>query len=81
MTTSHSTLRPKAVKFCEQPDIRYIEPTRPARNSRPRTSRLKMAEQIYKKYDAGQVTDSMLQEAAVLFSENYGVWASKHLNS
>jgi len=38
-----------------------------------------MEEQVYKKYDAGQVTDTMLQEAAVLFSENYGFWASKRL--
>lgn len=36
-----------------------------------------MDEQVYKKYEAGQVTDTMLQEAAVLFSENYGVWGEK----
>jgi hypothetical protein len=33
-----------------------------------------MEKQLFEKYDGGQVTDSMLQEAAVLFSENYGVW-------
>ncbi|KAG9240413.1 hypothetical protein BJ878DRAFT_430347 [Calycina marina] len=33
-----------------------------------------MEKQVFEKYDGGQVTDSMLQEAAVLFSENYGVW-------
>ncbi len=36
-----------------------------------------MEEQVYRKYDAGQVTDTMLQEAAVLFSENYGVWGEQ----
>jgi hypothetical protein len=36
-----------------------------------------MERQIYEKYDAGQVTDTMLQEAAVLFSENYGVWSEQ----
>jgi len=36
-----------------------------------------MEEQVYKKYDAGQVTETMLQEAAVLFSENYGVWGEQ----
>src|SRR4051794_39578674 len=33
-----------------------------------------MAKRIYEKYDWSQVTDSMLQEASQLFSENYGVW-------
>jgi hypothetical protein len=33
-----------------------------------------MAKRIYEKYDGSQVTDSMLQEASQLFSENYGVW-------
>jgi len=36
-----------------------------------------MEEQVYKKYHAGQVTEAMLQEAAVLFSENYGVWGEQ----
>jgi len=36
-----------------------------------------MEEQIYKKYDTGQVMETMLQEAAVLFSENYGVWGEQ----
>jgi hypothetical protein len=36
-----------------------------------------MEEQVFKKYDAGQVTESMLQEAAVLFSENYGIWGEQ----
>jgi len=33
-----------------------------------------MEKQLFEKCDGGYVTDSMLQEAAVLFSENYGVW-------
>ncbi|KAL1962421.1 hypothetical protein VTN77DRAFT_9692 [Rasamsonia byssochlamydoides] len=33
-----------------------------------------MTKRVYEKYDGSQVTDSMLQEAARLFSENYGVW-------
>lgn len=36
-----------------------------------------MEEQVYKKYDAGKVTETMLQEAAILFSENYGVWGEQ----
>jgi hypothetical protein len=36
-----------------------------------------MEEQVFKKYNGGQVTESMLQEAAVIFSENYGVWGEQ----
>jgi hypothetical protein len=36
-----------------------------------------MEELVYKKYDAGHVTETMLEEAAVLFSENYGVWGEQ----
>lgn len=36
-----------------------------------------MEEQVFKKYDGAQVTDSILQEAAALFSENYGVWGEQ----
>ena len=36
-----------------------------------------MEEQAYEKYAAGQVTEAMLQEAAMLFSNNYGVWGEK----
>jgi hypothetical protein len=32
-----------------------------------------MAKQIFEKYE-GQVTDNMLQDASLLFNENYGVW-------
>jgi hypothetical protein len=36
-----------------------------------------MEKQLFEKYDGGHVTDSMLQEAAGLFSENYGVWGEQ----
>jgi hypothetical protein len=36
-----------------------------------------MEEQVYKRYNAEQVTEIMLQEAAVLFSENYGTWGDQ----
>ncbi len=77
MKTSRSSQPPqKVVNFCKQPHVQYFESS-PPRNSRPRKSRLRMEEQIYKKYEAGQVTETMLQEAAVLFSENYGVWGER----
>lgn len=36
-----------------------------------------MEQTLYTKYHAGQVTESMLEEAAVLFSQNYGVWGEQ----
>jgi hypothetical protein len=36
-----------------------------------------MERQVFEKYDGGQVTEIMLEEAAVLFSENYGVWGER----
>ncbi|WEW60615.1 hypothetical protein PRK78_006102 [Emydomyces testavorans] len=36
-----------------------------------------MANTVYEKYDGSQVTESMLQEAAELFSHNYGFWGKQ----
>lgn len=36
-----------------------------------------MERQVFEKYDGGHVTEVMLEEAAVLFSENYGVWGER----
>lgn len=77
VTTSRSGPRSKAVNFSDELHVQSFEPNPPPPNSRPRKSRLKMAQVVYEKYDAGQVTDTMLQEAAVLFSENYGVWGEQ----
>jgi hypothetical protein len=75
MKTSRSIPRnQKGVVFREQPDVQYIETSPRQPNSRPRRSRLKMEKQIFEKYDGGQVTETMLEEAAVLFSGNYGIW-------
>ena len=38
-----------------------------------------MRDTHYRIYKAEEVTDSMLQDAAVLFGENYGVWSEKAL--
>ena len=34
-----------------------------------------MGKKLFEKYEGGQVTDSMLEEASQLFCENYGVWS------
>lgn len=33
-----------------------------------------MKKQVFEKYNGSQVTDSMLQEASMLFTNHYGVW-------
>ena len=34
-----------------------------------------MQKQVFEKYDGSQLTGRMLQKAAQLFSDHYGVWA------
>lgn len=36
---------------------------------------LEMEKRVFEKYDGGQVTETMLEEASKLFSEHYGVWS------
>ena len=82
MVTSGSDPSPrKVVTFCVQPDVRHIEKLPPEPSRRPRKSLLKMTKKVFEKYDGGQVTDSMLQEASRLFSENYGVWGKEAAKS
>lgn len=35
-----------------------------------------MNKQLFERFDGHQVTDHMLKEASVLFSENYGIWGT-----
>ena len=36
-----------------------------------------MGRKLYQTYERDQITDDMLHEAALLFSNNYGVWNEK----
>jgi hypothetical protein len=36
-----------------------------------------MTTQVYKTVPGHEVTDTMLEEAAKLFSENYGIWGKR----
>ncbi len=36
-----------------------------------------MEKKLFEKYQGGQVTNSMLEEASQLFCENYGVWSER----
>lgn len=40
-----------------------------------------MTKQIFERFDAHELTDGMLDEAAQLFNENYGVWGEHPTNS
>jgi len=66
-----STRAPKSVAFTLEPQIQTIAPT--PRTRRRRTP-LNMDKKVYEGFKSDEVTDEMLDEAAKLFSENYGVW-------
>jgi hypothetical protein len=36
-----------------------------------------MEKKVYEGFNSDQVTDEMLEEAAKLFSDNYGVWGAQ----
>lgn len=35
-----------------------------------------MSPQVYQQFDAEDVTEEMLEQAAMLFNENYGIWGA-----
>ena len=39
-----------------------------------------MAKQIFERFDGYELTDNMLEEAAKLFNENYGIWGEDATN-
>ena len=39
-----------------------------------------MAKQIFERFDGCELTDNMLDEAAQLFNENYGIWGEDPRN-
>lgn len=40
-----------------------------------------MERQVFEKYKGEKITEGMLQEAAQLFSENYGIWGEQAAKS
>ena len=40
-----------------------------------------MAKQVFERFDGTELTDHMLEEAAQLFNENYGIWGEDPTNS
>lgn len=68
-STLSSTASPPVVRFLE-PSVAIIESSWSANEQ----SSFKMSKQLYESFRSDQVTDSMLERAAKLFSENYGTW-------
>ena len=60
----------KTVAFTVESTVRQIEkPSKPKIRKRPN-----MTKQIFERFDGHELTDNMLDEAAQLFTENYGIW-------
>ncbi|MCJ1464461.1 hypothetical protein MMC07_003074 [Pseudocyphellaria aurata] len=65
----------KSVAFDDEPTVRYIEST-----SRKPRKRPTMAKQLIEIFNGAELTDHMLEEAAQLFNENYGIWGEDPTN-
>ena len=61
----------KAVAFSVESIVRYTE----------RSHKSNMAKQVFETFDGREVTDSILEEAARLFNDNYGIWGKNPANS
>jgi hypothetical protein len=69
-----SPLARKTITFACTPSVQVI-PVAP--RTRKRRLPVKMDTKVYQGFNGDQVTDEMLDEAAKLFSENYGVWGEQ----
>ncbi|PGH13075.1 hypothetical protein AJ79_03912 [Helicocarpus griseus UAMH5409] len=77
METQHVLVSAKAApceKFIPEPSTATIDA---AGNSRERSL---FKKQLYETFSGNQITDSILNEAAKLFSENYGTWGDHSHN-
>lgn len=69
--------RRRAVAFSVESTVRYIEKS-PSLKTRKTP---KMVKQVrFEKFDGRELTDDMLEEAAQLFTENYGIWGEDPTN-
>jgi hypothetical protein len=64
----------KGVSFSPYPDITYIEKRSHKISKR---STLKMSKKVIQIFGMEQMNDPILQEAALLFSNNYGIWGER----
>jgi hypothetical protein len=75
MSTSEPPPR-RAVAFSVESTVRYIEKS-PSLKTRKSPN---MAKQVFERFDGRELTDDMLEEAAELFNENYGIWGQDPTN-
>ncbi|KND91832.1 hypothetical protein TOPH_03363, partial [Tolypocladium ophioglossoides CBS 100239] len=69
-TMAHRTT--PAVRFSDAVGVQSLESQYPQRRGEAHNAR--MAKQMTELFECGQVTEDMLEHAAQLFSENYGIW-------
>jgi GNAT superfamily N-acetyltransferase len=60
----------KAVAFSVESTARYTE----------KSHKPNIAKQVFERFDGRELTDTMLEEAAQLFNENYGIWGEDPTN-
>jgi hypothetical protein len=72
MSSSEKTPR-KAVAFSIESTVRCIENRKTGKGPN-------MAKQLFERFDGHELTDDMLDEAAQLFNENYGIWGEDPTN-
>ena len=75
MSTSEPPPR-KAVAFSVESTVRYIEKSSGLRTRKSPN----MTKQVFERFDGRELTDNMLEEAAQLFNENYGIWGEDPTN-
>jgi hypothetical protein len=66
----------KAVAFSVESTVRHTEKPRSLKTRKSPN----MTKQVFERFDGRELTDDMLEEAAELFNENYGVWGEDPTN-
>lgn len=73
--TEDDSMTPSVLQIMLSPFKPYIEST----SRKPRKSP-NMAKQVFERFNGTELTDRMLEEAAQLFNENYGIWGEDPAN-
>lgn len=66
----------KSVTFRVESTVRYIENSLGQKTQKSPN----MAKQVFERFEWHELTDNMLEDAAKLFNENYGVWGEDPTN-
>lgn len=66
----------KSVTFRAESPVRHIENSLGEKTHKSPN----MAKQVFERFDGHELTDKMLEDAATLFNENYGIWGEDPAN-